>query len=237
MQLTRRLVTALNWLYLVLLLAGCPCNSSPPTDKHSEMRLISKLNRSMCTPESLEAQPLRLYFQSRGGRVIIDKPYILSNFDLKKYEYVDTEYVESDLSESDELILHNTHTPKEVFEEQRLTVENYMILGEKEFRLTLVNPTTSFRICLYRVFVDSPEVELREHRRMPFCLAPHTKYPLQFSVYMHEYRANRFLRTAIFLQVQLNDTRTGQLAEHKIWTKEVVVSVHNNWLNLGRIEF
>jgi hypothetical protein len=169
--------------------------------------------------------------------VPINKPYILSNFDLKKYAYIDTEYVEGALKQPDELILRNSQTPREVFEEQRLTVENYMILGEKEFRLTLVNPTSSFRICVHRVFVDSPEVELREQRRMPFCLAPHTKYPLQFSVYMHEHRVNRFLRTAIFLEVELNDTKTGLRVEHKIWTKEVVVSVHNNWLNLGRIEF
>lgn len=54
---------------------------------------------------------------------------------------------------------------------------------------------------------------------------------------MHEHRANRFLRTAIFLEIELNDTKTGQLVEHKIWTKEVVVSVHNNWLNLGKLEF
>ena len=80
------------------------------------MRLISKFNRSMCTPESLEASPLRLIFQSRGNRVPISKPYILSNFDLRKYEYIDTEYTEAGLKESDELILRNSQTPREVFE-------------------------------------------------------------------------------------------------------------------------
>lgn len=125
----------------------------------------------------------------------------MSSFDLKKYEYIDTEYVESELQEADSLVLQNFQTPRDIFEEQRLSVENYMILSEKDFRLTLVNPTATFRICLHRVFVDSPEVELREERRTPYCLDPLTKYPLEFSVYMHEPRANRFLRTAIFLEV------------------------------------
>lgn len=172
------MITALSWLYLLIVLDDCRCYCSTTLDKHSEMRLISKFNRSMCTPESLDAPPLRLIFQSRGNRVPIAKPYIVSNFDLRKYEYIDTEYVESALDHNDELVLRNSQTPREVFEEQRLSVENYMILSEKEFKMTLVNPTSSFRICLQRVFVDSPEVELREQRRMPFCLAPYTKYPL-----------------------------------------------------------
>ena len=104
---------------------------------------------------------MRLIFQSRSNRVPTVKPYILSNFDLRKYEYIDTEYVETKLEGGDEQILRNHQTPREVFSEQRLSVENYMILSEKEFRLTLVNPTSSFRICLHRVFVDSPEIELR----------------------------------------------------------------------------
>lgn len=70
---------------------------------------------------------------------------------------------------------------------------------------------------------------------MPFCIAPHTKYPLFFSVYIQEYRSNRFLRSTVFFQVELNDTVTGKLVEHKIWAKDIVVSIHNNWLKVGRI--
>jgi hypothetical protein len=85
--------------------------------------------------------------------------------------------------------------------------------------LTLVNPTSSFRFCLHKVFIDTAEIELREQRRMPFCLSPQTKYPLLFSVFMQEHRSNRFLRATLFMQIQLNDTKTNKLVDNKVWTK------------------
>lgn len=44
------------------------------------------------------------------------------------------------------------------------------------------------------------------------------------------------MRASVFFQVELNDTVSGKLVEHKIWAKDVVVSIHNNWLKVGRIE-
>lgn len=69
----------------------------------------------MCTAESLEATPLQLFYKSRISRFPVNKPETVSRYNLKKYEYRDTDYVEKNLSEADEKILRNSQTPPDIF--------------------------------------------------------------------------------------------------------------------------
>ena len=105
---------------------------------------------------------------------------------VRKYELNDTGFdrVFHNLSSFDREIMNMREAPSSAFQEQRVTIHDYQALENRKFKISLINHSEKFRICVEEIFSSSKHITRIEKRRLPICLKSSTKYPFDFIIHI-----------------------------------------------------
>jgi hypothetical protein len=80
----------------------------------------------------------------------VQRPPLIEQFPLRKYELKDTGYHidDSTLSQIDHQLLYQMEPPVGVFAFEVLSVENYHLLEIRQFQIAVNNPSPKFTLCV-----------------------------------------------------------------------------------------